>query len=61
MDISNRAGFKDSDPLEVKIEKHNQNVSDTMARAQLGAVINLTDLMIDQERIYEEMIESKEV
>lgn len=58
---SNRAGFKDSDSIEIKIEKHNENVSETMARAKLGEVINLTDLMIDQGQIYKEMIESKEV
>jgi len=62
MDLpSNRAGFKDSDPLEKKIEKHNRNVEDTMNRAKLGAVINLTDLMIDHEKIYEEIVDSKEV
>lgn len=54
---SNKADFSDCDTFEEKVEKHNQNVQETMDRAKEGETINLSDLMADREQLHIEDME----
>ena len=39
-------------------EKHNDKVSQAFNRAKNGEIINLTDLMISQEKVYEKLMQA---
>ena len=56
---SNRADFAEDDSFEEKVEKHNENVAETMDRAKDGETINLTDLLIDKEQLHIEEMERR--
>lgn len=51
---SNRADFSDCNTLDEKLEKHEQNIKETIDRAQQGDLINLSDLMADVEQLHAE-------
>ncbi|WP_207587198.1 hypothetical protein [Halomontanus rarus] len=56
---TNKADFSDCDTFEEKVEKHNQNVAETMDRAKQGETINLTDLLGDKEQLHIEEMERR--
>lgn len=57
--LTNKADFSDCETLEEKIEKHNENVAETMERAKDGETINLTDLLGQREQLHIEDIERR--
>jgi len=54
---SNKADFSDCETLSEKLEKHEQNVEETMERAEQGETINLSDLLADAEQLHIEAVE----
>lgn len=56
---NNKAGFEDSDSFEEKVEKHNQNVQETMEKARNGETVNLTDMLADKEQLHLEEVENR--
>jgi flagellar hook-basal body complex protein FliE len=56
---SNKADFSDYETFKEKVEKHSQNVNETMERAKQGEEINLTDLMADAQKLPKEQIEKR--
>lgn len=55
---SNRADFSDCQTLDEKLERHEQNVEETLERAKQGDVVNLSDLMADAEQLHREADEA---
>lgn len=55
----NRADFSDDDSFQEKVEKHNENVAETMDRAKDGDTINLSDLIADKEQLHIEDVERR--
>jgi hypothetical protein len=56
---SNKADFSDCETFKKKVEKHSQNVNETMERAKQGERINLTDLIGDTQKLQKEQIEKR--
>jgi len=47
-----------SNYLKKLCEKHNNKVNKAFNRAKAGEIINLTDLMISQEKVYEKLMQA---
>ena len=47
-----------SNYLKKLCEKHNSKVNKAFNRAKAGEIINLTDLMISQEKVYEKLMQA---
>lgn len=58
-EISNRAEFQKGDSIPEMMRKHDENVKRTIARAEKGEIINLSDLLIDKEKIDEKIIRER--
>ena len=57
---SNKADFSNCDTLAEKLEKHEQNVEETMDRAEQGETINRSDLLADAEQLHIEAVEGED-